>query len=609
MMTVPRITLVLVLLIGVIGGEPVIDRTVIAAGFGDSRFVTASHAARAWSPDQLITASANRALVEFATLSPSKQRWFASVAIQIGKLRRAALAHLIQRDPKEALRLSLTSGQRQGLPKYIHNLLEARLHTVGDLTQSIGEFASAGSPNDPQVAQPPAPVTSWRVRIGQTTRRAFVYGLRLRHQAKFDTPVHGIALDDLMAIDESPLYLYDEFETIQLGFQPGQIVATDGHLPIPLPDFPSYAKLRQQLIDQLLLFGPRPLPFNLYAWTTGVKRVLIVKADYRDRTGQVATDTEILNALETTSAFYEANSQGRTSLVPMLLPAVLRMPLPLTTYDRQGTGSGSDAIIHDATELARRFDMDAGDTGMYDPDAYDFVIVTTPLVFAESSFAAADLGGRVVVATGPGTLDLPTLAHELGHAFGFIHSAFWSVPYGADPVGPGTRHEYGDVWDMMGINAELDMVNVDPSRRHFNAFFKTRAGWLPASAVANGTAGGSFRLYRHDATDARGLRAIWIDSGSGTTYWLGIRRQFPWNPSMANGIEVRRVVSTPDTAYGLVELLDMDHLTLGVGGSIGHSLVRLRTFDDAPNGIHIQVGGVWFDEIGEYADVVITRTP
>ena len=609
MLTVPRITLVMVLLVGVIGGAPVVDRTVLAAGSGDSRVAAASHVAQAWSSDQWVTASANRALIEFATFPPSQQRWFASVAIQIGKLRRAALAHLIQRDPQEALRLSLTPGQRQGLPKYIHNLLEARLHTVGDLTRSIGEFVTAGSPNDPQAAQSPAPVTSWRVRVGQTARRAFVYGLRLRHQTKFDTPIHGIALDDLMAIDESPLYLYDEFETIQLGFQPGQIVATGGHLPIPLPDFPAYANLRQQLIDQVLLSGPRPLPFNLYAWTTGVKRVLIVKADYRDRTGQVVTDTEILNALETTSAFYAANSQGRTSLVPTLLPTVLRMPSPLTTYNRGGTGSGSHAIAHDATELARRYDIDAGGTGLYDPDVYDLVIVTTPLVFGEISFAEADLGGRVVVATGPGTMDLPTLAHELGHAFGFIHSAFWSVPYGADPVGPGTRHEYGDVWDMMGINAELDMVNVDPSRRHFNAFFKTRAGWLPASAVANGTAGGSFRLYRHDATDARGLRAIWIDSGSGTTYWLGIRRQFPWNPSMANGIEVRRVVSTPDTAYGLVELLDMDHLTSGVGNSINHSLVRLRTFDDAPNGLHIQVWGVSFDEIGEYADVVITRTP
>jgi hypothetical protein len=94
--------------------------------------------------------------------------------------------------------------------------------------------------------------------------------------------------------------------------------------------------------------------------------------------------------------------------------------------------------------------------------------------------------------------------------------------------------------NMMGLPT-LDGTAENPGRRHFNAFFKSRAGWLPFSSFADATAGGTYRLYRHDAADATGLRVIKIDADAEKSSWLDIRRQFPSNPSISVGIEVRRV--------------------------------------------------------------------
>jgi hypothetical protein len=554
---------------------------------------------QACSTDAAAVTSANQALLEYAGLSPAKQQGFTASALEIARVRRHALARLIDCDPATALRLSLSPWQRQGLPKAILDLLETRLHAIGDLVQTLSELA----PGESQIHQLPGdrPVLSigWTARIGHRTRRAFVYGVRLRHQTKFRTPIHGIAIGEAMAIDESPLYRYDPFETMQLGFQPGQIVATGGGAPILLQDDDAFQKLRASLIDQLFRFGP--LLFDFHAWTRGPKRVLVIKADFDDRPGALYTDIQIEAALEETSRFFEENSQGLTSLTPHILPAILRLPLASTRYAAMGEYGGAVAIREHAFAEARAFDAAMGGSGAYDPFAYDRVLVVVPQVFAYP-VASADLGGRTVVVTGT-RLVLPALAHEFGHTYGFIHSAFWFVPFDADPIGPGTPLEYGDVWDMMG-SPTLDRTDEDPRRRHFNAFFKMRAGWLPADAVADATAGGVFRLYRHDSADASGLRAIWIDGGPEKNYWLDIRRQFPWNTSMSTGVEVRRVLEDPAYVYGPVQLLDMDRLG---SGSTSHSLVRFRSFEDAPSEITIRIANIGTDGIGHFADVVVTR--
>ena len=313
------------------------------------------------SLDAFIVESANTALLEYAGLSAPKQKRLALFAIEVGKLRRAALKHLIRRDPEAALRLSLTPGQRQGLPVGVLALLETRIHAVGDLTETISEAVPLGT-------QPSNPRSSWTASINQTTREAFVYGVRSGHHTKYDTPLHGIAIDGLMAVDESPLYLYDDFEKWQLGFLPDQIVATSGGLPFQLPNLQAFAALRRDLLNRILQFGPYPLsklipPGDPHPWTTGLKRVLVIQADFSDRRGALDTEAQIVAAFDEASSFYEDNSQGRTLLTPTILPAIV--PLPSTSAAYAAMARGADPIRDDAKAAARAYDAAVGGAGMY----------------------------------------------------------------------------------------------------------------------------------------------------------------------------------------------------------------------------------------------------
>ena len=209
----------------------------------------------------------------------------------------------------------------------------------------------------------------------------------------------------------------DEFETVQLGFLPGQIVATDGDLPFPLPDIDTYIRLRKVLIDQLLRFGPF-LPINTYPWTTGAKRVLVIKADYSDLPGATYTDAQIRAGIADTSAFFEENSQGRTSLGATVIPVILRLPSTSVAYTAMGEVPAHARIVRDASAAAREDHAMVGGARMDDPDAYDRVMVLTPRIFSRS-IAKGDLGGKNVVITGD-RLVLEALAHEFGHTYGSL---------------------------------------------------------------------------------------------------------------------------------------------------------------------------------------------
>ena len=240
----------------------------------------------------------------------------------------------------------------------------------------------------------------------------------------------------------------------------------------------------------------------------------------------------------------------------------------------------------------------------------------TPRVLDRND-SSAQRGGSGIVSTGDG-FGFITLAHEMGHTFGFSHSSSWGVAFGADPIGPGTFSQYGDWWDMMGGarslvgGASIDRTLEEPRRLHFNGFFKWLAGWLPLD-TRNARAGGTFRLYRHDAAGATGLRGILIEADAEKVYWLDARGLYPWNLSMSRGLEVRRVwrAGAPSShivfPYGLVELLDMDPEN---GGSITHSLSLVSgagAFRDDANHVRIWVRAPGTDATGDYIDVTIER--
>ena len=560
-----------------------------------------------------IVKKSNELLQFYGGLKKKHQRFFKWMAVYVAKSRRAALKSLIQSDPKDAFFLSLTPGQRQGLPKVVLEHLESREHKTADLIYAITESLPVSptldltnGQNTPTDAEPhdlnqPHSTASWSIRDEKGIRQAFSYGVHQQHQTKFGVPIHGVALDDVMAISDNPLYLLGAFEAAQLGFKPDQIVAYHGHLPIVLPDIQEYDLLRQELIDLILRFGPIYEPNNPNAWATGLKRIAAIKITYRgDDREPPYTDSDINVWLSGVNVFYQANSQDRTSFFPTIFTGPFEV-LPAETYTSASSPDIGMAILMDQ---AIAFFTSAG----WNPDDYDRIVIFAPQLF-ENPEARGELGGKVVAITGPRENLMATLAHELGHTYGFAHSTLYSTPFGTDPLGPGTSQEYGDIWDMMGTAAEGDSV-ADTRRRHFNAFFKNLAGWLPVSAVIDGTLGGDFFLYGHDNASASGLRAIFVEAGDGSVYWIGKRDQFPDNASMTNGVEIRRVSRYTPASYGPVELLDLDHGWTGgvpMGTTVYHSLAEGNTFTDSVNGITIRTVFIGEDAAGEFARVFITR--
>jgi hypothetical protein len=542
-----------------------------------------------------IVHSTNKLLEAYARLSEPRQKRLAFVVVPSAQIRRAALAWLIEHAPERAIELSLSPVQRAGLPQYIVDLLERRIHATGDLEQSFAETLPIGGDSQ----KPPSePQTGWTAVIGQETFQAYVYGIRSQHHTKYETPIHGIAIDSLFAVDEDPLYELDELEIIQYGYQPGSIVALIGNGLITFPDFVALQKQREALIDVILRFDPRPL--EIKPWTTGPKEMLVVRADFTDATDIPYTDAEILGIVAEVSSFFEQNSGGQTLIRATILPETIHLDSATTEYSRYTDHRlGLQAVKNAAYPALLDHVGDAGSP--YHPNRFDRILVLTPRVYSGDDDAYGQIGGKMLVNAGGG-LDLPTLAHEVGHTWGFLHSGFWIVGYDESPISPtGANDDYGDLWDMMGAE-RAGVSDADPYKRHFNGYFKYRAGWLPVTDFVDATAGGTYRLFAHDIYSVTpGPRAIRIDAGGGLSYWLDARRRFGFdeNQAMFQGIEVRRV--RPYLDGQLVELLDMKPRE---GTTLTHSLtLGPATVLDAANGITLRIENY----SATYADVIITR--
>jgi C1A family cysteine protease len=133
--------------------------------------------------------------------------------------RRQVLCQLIVRDPGRALKTAVTATERRELPAEVLALLEERVGGVGDIRMVPAATANGGVSSDglARVAT-----------IGGRSFTAFVYGARLNDQDFLQTPFWGIALDDCLAIAESPVRVLDVAEVPLGQGLPGQWAAVVG---------------------------------------------------------------------------------------------------------------------------------------------------------------------------------------------------------------------------------------------------------------------------------------------------------------------------------------------------------------------------------------------
>ncbi|MBP7482118.1 MAG: hypothetical protein KA788_06240, partial [Lacunisphaera sp.] len=148
--------------------------------------------------------------------------------------RRVGLAYLIKTDPERALALSIPVSLKSELPPEIDSLLETRVDTRGDFEVIAGCFGTVH-----QIDR--------FVAADGAHYRAYVFGRRVGQATKYAIPIHGIAIDGSLALDEAPLRLLDDGEKTVHSLPPSALVALVGREAKVLADTSQLSALRATL--------------------------------------------------------------------------------------------------------------------------------------------------------------------------------------------------------------------------------------------------------------------------------------------------------------------------------------------------------------------------
>jgi len=458
---------------------------------------------------------------------------------------------LLLSDPRTAISYALSPVERAQLPVEIARHIEqwrdgrGMLHVIGSTDGPLERFVSFEG--DPRFL------------------RAAVYGRREGQATRENLRLHGVALDGVIALTDSPLRR----------LFPGEVVASlpieNGKCPVSKKNaeeglgyhgadalygfcVPGHADMTEQTLadaEDALGNGSSLAPASV--WTEGPKTVLFIRVDFSDKpgdpVGQTAAETLINN---TCNAFYVANSFNKTTMTTVVTPT-LRM-----------TKTAADYIATDNYLSLMADARAAAKAAGFDTAGYNLDIVGFPAMFGGWA------GRGYVGSKGTwlnGNFSLRVTAHELGHNYGVYHANFWNA--GTSIIGAGTNVEYGNPFDVMG--------NGGGAANHFNAWFKRTFEWVLPAEVQTVTASGTYRIQAIEQAVTSGLHALKVPRGGGRDYWLEYRPAIG-NAELQNGASINFGYAYTTGSH----LLDMTP----DGNTSNSALVIGRTFSDPLAGIH-----------------------
>ena len=447
--------------------------------------------------------------------------------VELARARRVAMKELIQADPQAALARAVPYATRKRLPEPVVALLETPVSTTADLEVE----QACGGPGS----------QSWRrcwVRLGDERLQVFTYGERAEVMTKQRLSVHGIAIDEVMAMSDDPLRELTAEEATDRGVT-GRVVQLGRRLFEAASDSALEAA-RQQLRKTEETLGPEALPAyrdlalgqmeGMYplamqdgsggtggtaddlppvaasAWTEGPKTMLYIRARFAD--DAVGYEPVSLGTAQArqgeAEAFWHENSYGKSTLS--------------TTYTDVVTlpKNGGEYVNNFGTLLADARAAAVAANPAWNHTNFSFYTVITN--YATNAQGTGFNYTGIAQLGGPGShllrqfISVRTASHEYGHNLGLNHSEYWLTdspsPIGGDSNPGGyagdapddERIEYGHKFAIMsGQDAAGDF---DAGRAHYAASNKNRLDWLLAGDIASTTSSGTFRLYRHDVKSA-----------------------------------------------------------------------------------------------------------
>lgn len=486
---------------------------------------------------------------------------------QLAAKRRGEMRVLIETDPEQALNRAIPMAVRQALPPTIVQQLEERVGGRGDLA------VVAALPDSGELAVPVKPVDRFVSYPGKTYR-AFVYGRRLPQSTTQDIPLFGVAIDDALALHESPV------RALEAGEVPDPALkAANAGDDCPVSRRASDSRVAAQVGDKLVYLctgshiaalGEELAGAELAAadelasaWSQGSKTVLFIRINYPDDLTESISETGARTLMTNVGLWFGENSYGTTDMATTVTP-LLTLPKAKTWYK---TNDNYMALLADARTASKAAGFD---TAGYDLDCVHFA----------STFSGWSgrgyVGGKGVWLQSGNSVGVA--CHELGHNYGLWHANYWNAP-GDTIIGPGSNTEYGNVFDTMGSASAGD--------RQFNAFEKNVLSWIPSASVLTVTNSGLYHLCAFDVAALTDGLAYALKVRKDTRdYWVELRQKFTANKWIQNGVLLNW--GAWSRSAGGSQLLDTTP-----GSPAGNSskddaaLVVGRTFSDPFAGIHI----------------------
>ena len=544
--------------------------------------------------------------------------------VALAETRANAMKELIQKDPKEAIASTVPASLLGQLPPPILSHLEKRVSNLGNLNVSVACLTNEAA------KLVTGDLVSRQVVFDQQKYKAFTYGRRSAEGTKYNIPLHGVAMGNLLAVHESPIRVLEAGETpaadrtmvnapaagssaVALQIEVGRFAMTSIAIAQAL-------ELQSNLVAAEAKPGPYVQPMGLAAqlfpslaaatsvpWTTGTQRVLIIRVDFSDLPGAVISQGDAQNVMDSSvKPFYEQNSFGHDTIVTTVTPKTYRMPSTAVAY-----ATGYDANIADA-DLSSFIDVihtDAEPLALVDypdmldpnkPGGFDRIgVVFTYL----GNIVGSQVTGLAGISNidGPrfsinGECDLRVLAHELGHSYGLYHANLWQVSAGDDANSDfGYSLGYGDAFDMMGGNP--NGLGVD-----FGASRKLALEWIDPSTILSATSSGIYRVYRLDsdtpASQGNTMGVTVARADAQRSYWIEYRNKNIAGSNLATSAYIvwqDDVDGLNGNLAGYTNLLDcttpgtnVSDAGLGVGASLtdfnsGMTITPLSTGGSFPN--------------------------